>query len=650
MDTYTHFEDLSNEIFFEIFDYLHAFDIFTAFASLNKRILSILQSIRLHLIILNSHYDREINFLSSHLIFHAHQVISLKCYDTIRNRSSIISLLCDRHHFVNLHSCIFIIDSMSSELENTIKQIQSLNRIVSFFIIQSDNKKINEKDKYSITRTILMNNSSSLCSVKLHYDYDYLNISTYTSIASNLISLELLISGSSNKVSIYSILPILRICHRIRYLHGIIKYEILSDNNDINILIQEPLINENDLPISSQLISFDLSISTICDIRSIAYILRCMPNLIHFKFLHETRRIAQSYADDFVNGYTWQHMFEMYNPLLSKFDFHISFEKSYPKLDLDLVINSFQYFIKKYPKWHMIIDRWTPENRNTQEIVMLRTFGYQKYKRNVHIAIPMIYYETFETRSTKATTNDHYLYFTDTKYLKLEMGEVIPNINSVPLFQHIKYLVIGYYPEAYITFLNTSLDIVNPMQLTEDYVSPDYIPYLSHIVHLLNVNQIKFDPHIYVGEWKDIRFILQACPNVIDLELNPSDLILPEFLDHQSLFTIFKQIKILKSITENCYVPSDFLLKLVQRFPSVTDIELQVYSFDDCIYAIDILLSHLKNLSYLKIYYIKDSVVDHTFSRNCIIDKRRQAFGFNIIDEHKITIIKNKESVEIRLS
>ncbi|CAF4764962.1 unnamed protein product [Rotaria sp. Silwood1] len=541
-------------------------------------------------------------------------------------------------------------DNISSEFVNIIKQIESLNRLVSFFIIQSENKKINEKDKYDIIRTIMMNKSSSLRSVKLHYDYYDLNISTYTSITSNLISLELLISGSSNKVSVYSILPILRICHRIRYLHAIIKHDILSQNNNINILIQEPFINENDLPISSQLISFDLSIFTICDIRSIAYILRCMPNLIQFKFLHETRRIAQSYADDFVNGYTWQHMFEMYTPLLLKFDFHISFKKSYPKLDLDLVINSFQYFIKKYSKWHMIIDRWTPENRNTQEIVMLRTFGYQKYKRNVHIAIPIIYYETFETRSTKATTNDHYLYFTDTKYLKLEMGEIIPNINSVPLFQHIKYLVVYYYPELYVTYLNTSLDIVNPLQLKKDYVSPEYIPYLSHIVHLLNVNQIKFDPCIYVGQWKDIRFILQACPNVIDLELNPSDLILSEFIDYQSLFAIFKQIKILKSITENCYVPSDFLLKLVQRFPSLTDIELQVYSFDDCIYAIDILLSHLKNLSYLKIYYIEVSLLDHSFSLNYIINKRRQAFGFNIIDEHKITINRNKESVEIRLS
>ncbi|CAF1674147.1 unnamed protein product, partial [Rotaria sordida] len=190
MDTHTHLEDLSNEIFFEIFDYLHAFDIFTGFASLNKRILSLLQSIRLDVIILNSHYDREINFLSSHLTFHADQVISLKCYDTIRNRSSIISLLFNRHHFVNLQSCIFIFDNPSIELENIIKQIQSLNKLVAFFIIQTDYKRINETDNCNITRTILMNKSSSLRSVKLDYDYDYLDISTYTSIASNLISLE----------------------------------------------------------------------------------------------------------------------------------------------------------------------------------------------------------------------------------------------------------------------------------------------------------------------------------------------------------------------------------------------------------------------------------------------------------------------------
>ncbi|CAF4901722.1 unnamed protein product, partial [Rotaria sp. Silwood2] len=114
---------------------------------------------------------------------------------------------------MTLFVIVHLLLSMSSQLDNTIKQIQSLNRIISFFIIQSDNKKINEKDKYDIIRIILMNKSSSLHSVKLHYHYDYLNILTYTSIASNLISLELLISASSDKVSIYSTLPILFICH-----------------------------------------------------------------------------------------------------------------------------------------------------------------------------------------------------------------------------------------------------------------------------------------------------------------------------------------------------------------------------------------------------------------------------------------------------
>ncbi len=85
MNTYAHFEDLSNEIFIEIFDYLHVLDIFTAFTSLNKRISSILQSIPLRIIIFYDHCRHQIAFLSSHLTFHAHQVISLEISDTIHD-------------------------------------------------------------------------------------------------------------------------------------------------------------------------------------------------------------------------------------------------------------------------------------------------------------------------------------------------------------------------------------------------------------------------------------------------------------------------------------------------------------------------------------------------------------------------------------
>jgi hypothetical protein len=47
-----------------------------------------------------------------------------------------------------------------------------------------------------------------------------------------------------------------------------------------------------------------------------------MPNLIHFKFLRGIQAVDLSFSDDLVNGYTWQHMFEMHVLFLSKsFDY-----------------------------------------------------------------------------------------------------------------------------------------------------------------------------------------------------------------------------------------------------------------------------------------------------------------------------------------
>jgi len=50
---------------------------------------------------------------------------------------------------------------------------------------------------------------------------------------------------------------------------------------------------------------------------------------------------------------------------------------------------------------------------------------------------------------------------------------------------------------------------VSCVQSNDKDVSQQYSPYLSHIVHLPNVNQIKFEPFLYPIEWKDIQFILQ---------------------------------------------------------------------------------------------------------------------------------------------
>jgi len=192
---------------------------------------SILQLIPLRVIIGYNCVRRQIEFLSSYLYFHDHQVISIHTFDSIRDYSSVISLLFNRHNFINLQSCRFVANKSSMKLESVIKQIKNLNKLASFTIIQRpDAKSLNEND---LTRLMLMHKSSSLHSLGLQYPYDYLDISNYTSIPSNLTSLKLTIAGLPSTISIYSILPILRLCHTVRHLKIFIKHTEFHNNNTI---------------------------------------------------------------------------------------------------------------------------------------------------------------------------------------------------------------------------------------------------------------------------------------------------------------------------------------------------------------------------------------------------------------------------------
>jgi len=105
-----------------------------------------------------------------------------------------------------------------------------------------------------------------------------------------------------------------------------------------------------------------------------------------------------------------------------------------------------------------------------------------------------------------------------------------------------------------------------------------------------------------------------------------------------------------KSITDNIFFPSNFASKFVQRFPSLSHIELQVFSFDDCVSIIDIFLTHLEHLSYLKIYYNQDTLLDNPFSYDYIIRKRRQMFPNNILNEQMINVKHDEDVIEIWLS
>jgi len=113
-----------------------------------------------------------------------------------------------------------------------------------------------------------------------------------------------------------------------------------------------------------------------------------------------------------------------------------------------------------------------------------------------------------------------------------------------------------------------------------------------------------------------ILFYFRACPKVTNLTIDTQLLFLSKLFDNPCLISIFKQIKMIELKTTNFYFPSNFALKFVEHFPSLTDIELQVFSFDDCVSIIDIFLTQLEHLSFIKINYYEDTLVDDSFLRD----------------------------------
>jgi len=106
----------------------------------------------------------------------------------------------------------------------------------------------------------------------------------------------------------------------------------------------------------------------------------------------------------------------------------------------------------------------------------------------------------------------------------------------------------------------------------------------------------------------------------------------------------------IESSKKNIYFPSNCASKLVQRFPSLNHIELQVFSFDDCVSIINMFLTQLENLSYIKISYDNDALLDDPFSRDFIIEKRREIFPDHNLNEQMINVKNNGEHIEIWLS
>ncbi|CAF3350580.1 unnamed protein product [Rotaria sp. Silwood1] len=374
-----------------------------------------------------------------------------------------------------------------------------------------------------------------------------------------------------------------------------------------------------------------------------------MPNLKHFYFYLLVQTSSWPFTNQYLDGFVWQQILENLS-YLSKFEFHMTVTKRKPRLDLDFVINSFNYFVKKYSNWNMIIDSWLYGSHLQDELIILRTMNYTKGKFTAKINIPCIHFRTFETRTTEKTIDDHYSFYSDITKLTLYIQNKKSNVTwSCPLFQNVTYLLVQM-SIIKSSWWNNLFNIANFRQTTNDNNAQENLTYLSNFVDLKNITTLEFLSAFHINRWKHVEFILKSCPNVIILIINTSLLLYSKIIDNLSLIPIFKQIKVIKSITEDIYFPSNFILKFVERFPSLVHIELQVFSFDICSFIIEVFLTKLEQLSYVKINYHQDALLDDYFTREYIIRKRRQIFPINIINQRMINVKNNGEIIEIWLS
>jgi hypothetical protein len=113
------------------------------------------------------------------------------------------------------------------------------------------------------------------------------------------------------------------------------------------------------VPILSHLTFLDLYTVEIEDVSFLDDILNCMPNLIQFTITVMLSRKILTDIIDVLDGYFWEELLSQHVPRLCKFDFFISVIHTGPQLvDLDDIVDSFEYFRTRYDGWHMTASRW----------------------------------------------------------------------------------------------------------------------------------------------------------------------------------------------------------------------------------------------------------------------------------------------------
>ncbi|CAF4926457.1 unnamed protein product [Rotaria sp. Silwood1] len=385
------------------------------------------------------------------------------------------------------------------------------------------------------------------------------------------------------------------------------------------------------VPVLSSLEFFDLQTTTMCCIDSLSVILRCLPNLRQFIFTLIASEQISHYINDLLDGHHWQRILTNHVPHLKTFDFLIDLLGTQALLNIDYIVHSFQYFVVHYDGWHMTVERSRFCVEKPGDYVSLRTLTYSINRPECNLVESDIVLATLDVRSTLITDAQYQMFHNHNKKLKVMVPTrmiITGNVPSCPLFQNVQHLIIGFQEQKPIVWRNL-WDLVSIPQ--DDIEITDPIKCVNMLKRYMDVSVVKELDIDSTHDGSQFMYIEEVLFRL------------------QRLQVVTEDVEKLKPWREYMFFSLQYAPDLIQRFPSLIDIELPVFSFNTCIQLADILLDGLANLHHLKIHFINKTTLDNSYSRDDVIETCRQAFPFNIINEDRVIVKINKQSLEIYL-
>ncbi|CAF3883786.1 unnamed protein product [Rotaria sp. Silwood1] len=360
----TSIENLSNELFYELFDYLDGIDIYKAFSNLNYRFQQLLNSsARLFKINITCQYEESYTEIFKQLTLlnhlNKHQIYSF-----------FICIPYQAEHFFSSYS----IDSSFDHLESFV-----LDQIEPTILIQLLSKLTCLPRLFSLTIDMLDHLSkltdiyqlifalSKLKYLKFTvYDTDFVNTSLSFFRNSQVSSIEYLII--EHRCDFNDLLTVLSYTPRLRHLN---VYPIIDDNDNDSII-------ENILPIKlSNLTYISLDVHYIKFDKFTMFIKNFNCKLKVLRYRTQSNDVTYLYAN------RWKELILKYFPQLEKFYFqyedmpyYVHRSPAYRKVDFNQFISSF--WIEK---------RWVFKSKIDRSAFIFKIYPYKEtwYDRNSSI-------------------------------------------------------------------------------------------------------------------------------------------------------------------------------------------------------------------------------------------------------------------------